>query len=188
MNTAILIGTATTLLTGLGVGGYFINDYLSERIDARLQGTKITGDADWGKKIIAIKAKTKELVADLARLTEAKELENWCNTNYNAKFKEYEDLRFKNVQTYCIYNNKDKLNKPIEAGGDWSKSKQALKDKTPVKDLSSNMQKIKAELTAQPTPNENALKNWCLSYYDEVWENSSSKSFTEASEYCVTKD
>lgn len=181
------LALATSLLTGTAVGWYFLNDYLAERIDSKLQGTKVAGTEDWTKKINAVKTKLEALVDDLAKLTTAKELEEWCKYNYNAHLKDENDLRFNNVQSYCIYNNKDKLTKPIGEKEEWTKANQSLKDKAPDTDLSPEMKEIKAKLSAAEKQDNDALKNWCLDYYKQVWKDSKSKDFKEANEYCVTK-
>ncbi|OAL09931.1 hypothetical protein A6V39_03400 [Candidatus Mycoplasma haematobovis] len=188
MHTFVKVGAGTTLLTGMGVGGYFVNDYLAVRISARLQGTKVNGESDWAKKAEALKLATStELVDDLSKLSKvAKEIEKWCKTSYDAKFKDKDDLRFKNVQAYCIYNNKDKLpDGTISEKEEWTKANEALKGKQQDTELSPTMKDIKAKLSKSPTTELDALKKWCVSYYGEIWTGDNNENFKDAKTYCV---
>ncbi|OAL10142.1 hypothetical protein A6V39_04485 [Candidatus Mycoplasma haematobovis] len=61
--------------------------------------TKVTGKEDWKKKLASLKTSEKDsLVNDLEQLkSKDSGLDEWCNQNYRAYFKDENDTRFKNV-------------------------------------------------------------------------------------------
>ncbi|OAL09940.1 hypothetical protein A6V39_03445 [Candidatus Mycoplasma haematobovis] len=71
------------------------------------------------KKQIAIKLAAKRnnaLVYDLEIFKDKlKNIEKWCQNNYRTHYDDDNDLRFRNVQIYCIYNNRDKLQEGLLA-------------------------------------------------------------------------
>ncbi|OAL10546.1 hypothetical protein A6V39_00580 [Candidatus Mycoplasma haematobovis] len=192
MHSIAKTGIALTLLTGTSVAAYYTKDYFSERIDQKLQGIRVNDEAGWSKKQQAIKkasAAPNALVDDLAKIKEdIEKIKQWCQNNYRAYYDGEKDTRFKNVQTYCIYNNKDKLPEGvIEENGDWTTANGVLTSKQPADNLSTKMQEIKTKLSGVTPPNTNALKEWCLAYYEEIWKETKTDDFKDAETYCVKK-
>ncbi|AEW45881.1 hypothetical protein MHC_05125 [Mycoplasma haemocanis str. Illinois] len=168
----------------------------STRIKEKIKGFPImwADDSVWSAKVTALTSDTTntfhESLSKLKNPNFTKEkIRDWCIESLNSEFKE-EDIRFKNVQDYCVYRNKDKLGSSTLNSRDttkWTTIKESLKKETGT--LSNNMKTIKNKLTGEngTTKDENALKTWCEGFYSEIWMGEKDMDFVDAKTYCKEK-
>ncbi|AEW45888.1 hypothetical protein MHC_05170 [Mycoplasma haemocanis str. Illinois] len=197
-----LIKVGAISLAGIGGAGGGLIAYKygvlnnPTRIREKIKGFSIKREDDdvWSAKVTALTGANintlHESLSNLKNPSFTKEsIRDWCMDSLNSEFKE-EDTKFKNVQDYCVYNNKDKLGSSVLNGSDtskWATIKDSLEKEGGA--ISKNMQAIKNKLKGEAgaTKDENALKDWCEGFYSKIWMGEENTDFSDAKTYCREK-
>ncbi|AEW45278.1 hypothetical protein MHC_02060 [Mycoplasma haemocanis str. Illinois] len=134
-------------------------------------------------------SKDEDLVLSLKKIKDksnytADDIKNWCRDNVNGFLNDDGGRKMKNVSSYCTFNVKDKITKPL-VNGNWNTANGKVKT---VEDrlLSPPLRTVKAELNKGSGADSDALKKWCNSTYEQMFKGENDTSFVEASSYCTT--
>ncbi|CBY93421.1 hypothetical protein HF1_14130 [Mycoplasma haemofelis str. Langford 1] len=194
------VGAVSLAGAGGAGGGFIAYKYgaFDEPIKVRekVKGFVVAKEDDgvWSARVATLTSATSntlhESLSKLKNPSFTKEgIRDWCIESLDSTFKEG-DTRFKNVQDYCVYNNKDKLGSSALNGSEtskWTTVQDSLKNENGT--LSNTMKAIKNKLKGEGgvTKDENALKTWCEGFYSEIWMGEEDPDFKDAKTYCKEK-
>ncbi|OAL10588.1 hypothetical protein A6V39_00790 [Candidatus Mycoplasma haematobovis] len=194
----IVVGALTTGGVS-GTGAYTYYELTRPTIKDKLGETLLSyesKDADkWKTRSVTLSKDNGNLSKELKKVkdgtdTDDSRIKGWCQTNINNKFTSDKDPIFLEVQKYCTYNLKDKIEKTIDTSS-WEASKhnKKLKGLQNNEGLSDEMKKIKAKLADGAIGrDENALKEWCKSSYEKPFKGEQDQDYLDTKEYCVSSD
>ncbi|CBY93400.1 hypothetical protein HF1_13920 [Mycoplasma haemofelis str. Langford 1] len=195
-------GAITTGIIGTGgVGTYYgiqalgttkVKDQLKNRLLSTI-GT--TNQSQWEARLASLredKVKKEDLTSELQEIKDKSKnktwesLRDWCSSKVEESY-EGEDLKFKEIVSYCTFRNKDKFKGTVisetTVSTKWTKANGIITGKS--EGLSPTLQAIKKKLEASSGKDTSALKKWCEETYETPWTTNEDPNFQDAQQYCL---